>query len=234
MPISIRRVTAPGASFALAPILIPIVLILLKSTADLPARPFGDGFPADLVRFVGDPVVALLIGVLIAFGLPKKLEQEMLSTTGWVGEGLAKGAVIILITGAGGAFGKVLQDSGIAERLGTELGGLSLGIWLPFLLAAAIKTAQGSSTVAIITTASIAVPLLSALGLDAPIGRTLAVLAIGAGAMVVSHANDSYFWVVTQFSGMDTNTGYRLQTLGTLVQGVAAALVIWVLGLILL
>lgn len=229
-----RSGTAPGAGLALAPIVVPIVLILLKSTADLPAQPFGDGLAADLVRFVGDPVVALLIGVLIAFGLPKKLEREMLSSTGWVGEGLAKGAVIILITGAGGAFGKVLQDSGIAERLGTELGGLSLGIWLPFVLAAAIKTAQGSSTVAIITTASIAVPLLPALGLDAPLGRTLAVLAIGAGSMVVSHANDSYFWVVTQFSGMDTNTGYRLQTLGTLIEGLAAVVVIWGLGLFLL
>jgi GntP family gluconate:H+ symporter len=225
--------TAPGASFALAPILIPIVLILLKSVADLPASPVGEGLAADIVRFVGDPVVALLIGVLISLGLPEKLERQMLSTTGWVGEGLAKGAVIILITGAGGAFGRVLQDSGIAERLGTELGGLNLGIWLPFLLAAAIKTAQGSSTVAIITTASIMVPLLAPLGLEAPVARTLTVLAIGAGSMVVSHANDSYFWVVTQFSGMDTNTGYRLQTLGTLVQGFAAGLVIWALGLVL-
>jgi GntP family gluconate:H+ symporter len=112
--------------------------------------------------------------------------------------------------------------------IGEALTGSHLGIWLPFLIAAGIKTAQGSSTVAIITTAGLLAPLLEGLGLGGDTDRALAVIAIGAGAMVVSHANDSYFWVVTQFSGMDVKTGYRLQTLGTLVQGTAAALAIYV------
>ena len=105
---------------------------------------------------------------------------------------------------------------------------------VPFLIAAAIKTAQGSSTVAMITTAGIVSPLLGTLGLDTELAKALAVVALGAGSMVVSHANDSYFWVVTQFSGMNVDQGYRLQTLGTLVQGGAAAVAIWLFGLVVL
>ena len=87
---------------------------------------------------------------------------------------------------------------------------------------------------AIITTASLVAPLLASLGLDSDTAKALVVVAIGAGAMVVSHANDSFFWVVTQFSGMDVQTGYRLQTLGTLVQGTAAAATVYVISLIVL
>jgi len=116
----------------------------------------------------------------------------------------------------------------------TQLSDANLGIWLPFLIAAGIKTAQGSSTVAIITTAGLLAPLLETLGLASDTHRALVVIAIGAGAMVVSHANDSYFWVVTQFSGMDVKTGYKLQTLGTLVQGSVAALAVYLVSIMVL
>ena len=128
----------------------------------------------------------------------------------------------------------MLQNSGIADIIGGTIAETNLGIWLPFLIAAGIKSAQGSSTVAIITTAGIVAPLLGAMGYDGETARALVVVAIGAGAMVVSHANDSYFWVVTQFSGMNVREGYRLQTLGTLVEGSAAALGVWVLSEVLL
>jgi GntP family gluconate:H+ symporter len=158
----------------------------------------------------------------------------MLSSSGWVGEGLLNAASIILITGAGGAFGRVLQNSGIADVLGEGLATANLGIWAPFIIAAAIKSAQGSSTVAIITTASLMAPLMSSLGLTTPAAIALSVVAIGAGSMVVSHANDSYFWVVSQFSRMSVNQAYKLQTLGTLVEGVTAAIIIWIISLIIL
>jgi GntP family gluconate:H+ symporter len=77
-------------------------------------------------------------------------------------------------------------------------------------------------------------PLLPALGLDSATAKPLVVVAIGAGSMIVSHANDSYFWVVTQFSKMTVNQGYRLQTLGTLVEGAAAAVTVWISSLIVL
>ena len=156
----------------------------------------------------------------------------MLADSGWVGKGLRNAAIIIMITGAGGAFGKVLQNSALADTIGNALSDVSLGLWLPFIIAATIKTAQGSSTVAIITTASILSPLLSSLGFTSEMAKALIVLSIGAGSMVTSHANDSFFWVVTQMSRMDVKTGYKLQSLGTTILGVSAALIIWIFGLI--
>jgi gluconate:H+ symporter, GntP family len=225
----------PSALRSIIPVLLPIVLIVFKSIADVPSHPFGTGPAARWLSFIGHPVIALLLGVFLAFTLPKKLTRAMLSTSGWVGESVIAAAIIIIITGSGGAFGRVLRDSGIAGVIGRHLGeSTRLSILLPFVIAAALKTAQGSSTVAIITTAGIVAPLLQALDLASPNATALTVVAIGAGSMVVSHANDSYFWVVTGFSKMTVKQGYKLQTLGTLVQGGTAALVLWVISLTLL
>ena len=225
---------APGALHTLSPILLPLVLIILRSVANLPSAPFGEGGLAQTILFVGEPMIALLLGVLIAFTLPKNFGTKLLDNTGWVGKGLLDAAVIIMITGAGGAFGMVLRESGIATIIGDALGDANLGIWLPFILAAGIKSAQGSSTVALITTASIVAPLLPTLGLVDDSAKALVVLIIGAGSLVVSHANDSFFWIFTQMTGLEVNTGYRLHTVGTLILGVAAAAAVWVLSLFLL
>jgi len=224
---------APSALKSLIPILLPILLIVLKSVGDFKTKPFGGGNIAVIIDFIGQPVVALLIGVFFAFLLPKKLTKDMLSASGWVGQAVIAAATIIIITGCGGAFGKVLQNSGISDVVKCYLGqSAGLSIWLPFIIAAALKTAQGSSTVAIITTAGIMAPLLGTLGLEAPTAKALVVVAIGAGSMVVSHANDSYFWVVTGLSDMTVKQGYKLQTLGTLVEGGAAAVALWIISLI--
>ena len=220
--------SAPRASVAA----LPIVLIVLKSL--LPY--IGNAMPAFLIRiieFLGEPVIALIIGMFLSFMLPHKLENKMLSTDGWVGKALKDSASILLITGAGGIFGKMLQNSGIADMLGELLSGINLSIWLPFFIAAAIKTAQGSSTVALITTASIIMPMMTSLGFESEIAKAMVVIAIGAGSAVVSHANDSFFWVVTQMSGMDVNTGYRLHTLGGLILGTTAATLVFITYMIL-
>jgi GntP family gluconate:H+ symporter len=228
-------VEAPSAMKSIAPILIPIILIVGKSICEFPTQPFGDGRAATIIRFTGQPVVALLIGVFFSFLLPKKLTRDMLSSSGWIGQAVVSAATIIIITGCGGAFGKVLQNSGIDDVVKGYLGqNVGLSIWLPFIIAAALKTAQGSSTVAIVTTAGIVSPLLATLGLESATAKALVVIAIGAGSMVVSHANDSYFWVVTGLSGMTTKQGYRLQTLGTLVEGCAAAGALFIISLIVL
>jgi len=112
--------------------------------------------------------------------------------------------------------------------LGDTLSGINMGIWLPFLLAAAIKTAQGSSTVALITTASILYPMMESLGFTTELQKAMLVIAIGAGSAVFSHANDSYFWVVTQMSGMDVKTGYRLHSVGSAVLGFASAFLLFI------
>ena len=102
---------------------------------------------------------------------------------------------------------------------------------MPFVVAAALKTAQGSSTVSLVTTSTLVAPLMASIGLDSEMGRLLCVMAIGAGAMTVSHANDSYFWVVTQFSRMSVAQALRAQTAATAVQGIVAILFIWLLSL---
>ena len=105
---------------------------------------------------------------------------------------------------------------------------------MPFLIAALFKSAQGSSTVALITTSALMAPLLPAMGLTSELARVLVVLAMGAGAMVVSHLNDSYFWVVAQFSGMNMTTALRTFSLATLFQGLAGILTVTLLYYVLL
>ncbi len=227
-----RLKEAPGALKSSLPIFVPIILIILKSVTNS----FGTVINGDLIKFIsfiGEPFVALFIGMLLSFLLPKKLDfGKMLSSTGWVGNSLKDAASIILITGAGGIFGKVLQNSGIADIIGKTLADVHLSIWLPFLLAAAIKTAQGSSTVSLITTASIMMPMMGSLGFTGGFEKVMVVLAIGAGSAVFSHANDSFFWVITQLTGMDVKTGYRLFSLGTFILGTSAAVFIYLFYLI--
>jgi GntP family gluconate:H+ symporter len=224
---------APSAFKSFLPILIPIILIVGKSVMEFNLSE-GDEISGivKLISFLGSPIIALIIGMFLSFLLPKKWDKEMLSTTGWVGKALSDASNIILITGAGGIFGTILQNSGIADTLADALSGASLGIWLPFLLCAAIKTAQGSSTVALITTASIVAPLLLTMGFSTELDKALVVSAIGAGAMVVSHANDSAFWILTQFSGIDIKTGYRVYTLGSFIVGATAAFLVFLAALI--
>ncbi len=222
---------APSAIKSFLPILIPLILIVLKSVADFPTEPFGSGQFKIIISFIGNPVIALLLGMLLAFTLPKKLDKKMLSATGWVGTALKNAAIIILITGAGGAFGKVLQHSDLGPLLEESIKGSGLGLWLPFLVAAALKSAQGSGTVAIITTASIMFPLLDYIGLDSELSRALVVVAIGAGANVTSHANDSFFWVVTQMSNMKVHHGYKLLSGGMVILGFLSMIFISVINI---
>jgi len=221
----------PGFVRASLPILVPILLIVLKSVLG----GVGEGVSPVLttwIGFLGEPVIALMIGLLLCLLLPPRLDKQMLSSSGWVGQAIRDSASILLITGAGGIFGTVLQRSGIAESLGSLLVAYDLGIFLPFVLAAALKTAQGSSTVALITAASILLPMMPSLGLETEIQKALAVVALGAGSSVISHANDSFFWVVTQMSGMDVRTGYRLFGGGTFLLGTTAALGVFICSLL--
>lgn len=210
--------TLPSAWKAFAPIFVPIILIALGSVASFPTMPLGEGFLYSLFAFLGKPINALMIGFFLSLLLLPSLKEETL--TGWVSEGLKSAAIIIMVTGAGGALGAILKATNIGEYLGETLSTLNLGILVPFIIAAALKTAQGSSTVALVTTSALLAPLLSSLGLDSTMGAVLTVMAIGAGAMTVSHANDSFFWVVAEFSGMDVSTAYKSQTMATLIQGV--------------
>ncbi|MGQ8335205.1 GntP family permease [Sunxiuqinia sp. A32] len=221
----------PSATLSVLPIILPIVLIALRSIVLLVASESVNIF-TQLVDFLGNPVNALLIGLFTSFPLLPRMDIKKLSS--WIGEGIQSSASILVITGAGGAFGAMLKATHIGDYLGEVLSGYEMGLLLPFIIAAALKTAQGSSTVSLVATSALVFPLLSSLGLDSDVGKALTVMAIGAGAMTVSHANDSFFWVVTQFSKMDVKTGYRTHTLATLIQGIISFVVVYILGLIFL
>ncbi|MHC4266218.1 MAG: GntP family permease [Planctomycetota bacterium] len=225
---------APSAFRSFLPIFVPILLIILKAALDFSNIAIKPVIIKNIVGFIGDPNIALIIGIVLAFTLPKKFDTKMLSTTGWVGKALVSAAIIIMITGAGGAFGMVLRNSNIAEVISNSLSNTNLGILLPFIIAAAIKTAQGSSTVSLITTASLIAPLTSSLGFDSGIAKALVVLSIGTGSMVASHANDSFFWIFTQITKMDVKNGYKYWSLGTLVVGCTTAILIWIISLFVL
>ena len=219
----------PGGFDALAPIVVPIVLMALGSIASMAG---WTGIAFDLFNFLGKPIIALAVGTIFAviqLAATKKLGEfydltnETLKVTG----------PILFVTAAGGVLGKVIATSDMVNFItehATVLG--SVGIFFPFLLAAILKSAQGSSTVAITTTAGIVAPLLGAIGMSTPAEIALVVMAIGAGAMTVSHANDSYFWVVTNFGQMTPEQGYKTQTMLTLVLGLASMVGIFILSLI--
>ncbi|ELB2256068.1 GntP family permease [Vibrio parahaemolyticus] len=223
----------PTASQAFAPIFVPILLICFGSIAKFPSLPLGEGFVFDVLTFLGQPLTALVIGLFLSVRLLKS-DNKIEEFGERISQGITAAAPILLITGAGGAFGAVLKATPLGEYLGTTLSALGVGIFMPFIVAAALKSAQGSSTVALVTTSALVAPMLTQLGLDSEMGRVLTVMAIGAGAMTVSHANDSFFWVVSQFSRMSVGLAYRAQTMATLVQGVTAMVLVYILSLVLL
>ena len=219
----------PGGFNALAPIIVPIILMAMGSIASMAG---WTGIAFELFNFLGKPVIALGVGTICGviqlatagkMGNFYELTNDTLKVTG----------PILFVTAAGGVLGKVISSSDMVTYItdhATILG--SVGIFFPFLLAAILKSAQGSSTVAITTTAGIVAPLLPAMGLTTPADVSLVVMAIGAGAMTVSHANDSYFWVVTNFGQMTPEQGYETQTAMTLVLGLASMVGIFILSLI--
>ena len=222
----------PSTLASFMPIIAPIALICLGSIASLATRDAELGFVADFFIFFGQPVVALAIGVVFALRLIRGEDRKGQFHQMTV-DGILLSAPIILITGAGGAFGNVLRSTPLGDQLGAMLTGLGLGLFVPFIIAAALKSAQGSSTVALVTASTLVAPLLPDLGLDSDMGKVLAVMAVGAGAMTVSHANDSFFWVVSQFSRMKVSTAYKTFTTATLLQGISAMITIYILGLFL-
>ena len=180
----------------------------------------------ELVNLLSNPLIALAIGAI--FGLRLLLPVGSKSIYQSFLKGVKHAFPILIITGMGGALGAVIGKIPLHEYLEILSGLERLGLLIPFLIAALLKTAQGSSTVAIITASSIVFPLLPIIQLESEMGKVWVVMAIGTGAMTVSHANDSYFWIVSQISGMDVKTAYRTHTLGTLIQGTLGIVLVFI------
>jgi gluconate:H+ symporter, GntP family len=242
-PITNENLPSPIRS--ILPIIVPIFLIAIKSLVLLnpeifaPSPPVA-GFPAStvlsIIKFLGEPIAALCVGIVLSFFCFKKINKTDMNTM--LEQSIEKSGHILAIIAIGGAFGEIIKGMDLGKVFGESLSGSGLGLLIPFALAVIFKTAQGSSTVAIISTASIIEPLLPALGfhtvdvgnpaISGEGGRLLALMSMGAGSMSISHANDAYFWVISKFGEMDTRTTLRAYSSASFLMGIVAFLSVWV------
>jgi GntP family gluconate:H+ symporter len=215
---------------AFLPVIVPIILIAINSFFVLEKN--SNSFLQKMFSVLGEPVIALSVGIIIVLSNFHKLTKQHVSEL--LRESAEKAGGILVIIGAGGAFGAVLAAARIGEQFSETIDLQTMGIFFPFLLTFILKTAQGSSTVAIITASSIVLPLLPALGLDSEKGKLLSVLSMGAGSMMISHANDAYFWVISRFSGLEMKTMLKTYSVATILMGSVTLLIVYILSLLLL
>ena len=207
----------PGFKLSIAPIVIPIVLMGIGTI-------FSSYIEYPLIDFITQPSSALMIGMIFSFFLLKNKNFKKLDE--FIKQGIVNAAPILILTGMGGTLGIIIQQLPIDSYLEKISINPQFGIILPFLISAALKTTQGSSTVAIITTSSIFFPLLPILGMDNELGKVWVIVSLGVGSMTVSHANDSYFWIVSQMGGLDIKTAYKTHTFATFIQGISGLIII--------
>jgi Gnt-I system low-affinity gluconate transporter len=216
-----KRDDSPGFSLVLGSILLPIALMVLNSTCSM----FLEGTAKSVLGFIGHPFSALTIATVLSLilfrkGFTKK-ELQSIATSA-----LAPAGIIILVTGAGGAFKQVLIDSGVGEAIAQSMGSSALPpLVIAFLIACAMRLAQGSATVAMITSAGMVAPLTASLSQPQ---LALVVIAIASGATIFSHVNDSGFWLVNQYLGLsETDTIRSWSVMETIIAlcGLAFALI---------
>ncbi len=218
----------PSVLLSFLPIVVPIFLIAIGSALTMMKLVSANALTNAFV-FIGQPIIALLIGVGFALLL---LNNKKIKTLNALFEtAIEKAGPILIITAAGGMFGMIIKQTGIGTIAGTALSTTGPGLVIPFCIALILKTAQGSSTVATITTASIMVPMLPSLGLDSESGKLFTLLAIGSGSMTLSHANDSYLWVITKFSDIHPDVTLRVFSTATAVMGVTVFVCVWIASL---
>ena len=206
----------PSLSESIIPIIVPVILIAIGTL-------FGNlnAFKnLDFVfSFLSNPSFALAVGVILSFRLIKFNTDIGLNFC--IKNGLYSALPIVLITGMGGTLGLIMQKIPIEDFINIYSFDFSFVLLIPFLISSIFKTVQGSSTVAIITTSTIMYPLLASLGLDNEIDKIWTILSIGVGSMTVSHTNDSYFWIVSEMTGISAKKALKYHTTGTLIQGIA-------------
>ena len=215
----------PPLFLSLLIILVPVILISLKSIAELPSKPLGDGLMVNILSVAGIPIISLFIALVLCIFLVKYTDSRIDNV---MEQSLKNAGIIILITGAGGALGNVLKETNTINIVDSTLIKHNFGFLLPYLIAFLLKTAQGSSTVAMITTASILTPMMSNLGYISHIDKIFVALSISAGSMMISHVNDSYFWIITQFSNFKMENTIKSFTVCSIAQSIFSIFIIHV------
>jgi GntP family gluconate:H+ symporter len=209
----------PGFGIALFTVLLPVLLMLTASAADLTLDPTNALRTA--LDFVGGPIVALLVALLFSFwslGYRQRFTREQILK--FANDCLAPTAAILLVIGAGGGFNRVLLESGVGKAIAdVALGSRVSPLLLAWIVAALIRVATGSATVAMTTSAGIVAPIAAATS-----GGThaeLLVLATGAGSLVLSHVNDAGFWLIKEFFNMSVPQTLKTWTVAETIIGVA-------------
>jgi GntP family gluconate:H+ symporter len=185
----------PSLARSVAPILVPIILIFANTTVGALGM---EGAAVEYIQFFGSPVIAVALGLIVAiYGLFGKVKQA--EAIERMEEGIKTAGIILLVTGAGGALGEVLRQSGSGDYIAGQIAATALPpVLLPFFIATLVRLIQGSGTVSMITAASISAPIL--VGMD--VNMVLAAQAATLGAMIFSYFNDSLFWVVNRMMGI--------------------------------
>jgi gluconate:H+ symporter, GntP family len=228
------KAAMPPLLKSILPVIIPVFLIALGSATSL--FKLSD-FTNKWLQFIGSPIIALVIGLALSLLLIKK--NNTASFQQWMKEGASHAGPILILVGAGGVFGNLLKKTPLAEMVQQwvsgdgHLSGIAV-LLIAFAIGCLLKTAQGSTTSAIIVTTSILAPIAPIAGFDKPVELSLLLSATAAGAMMISHANDAYFWVISQFSGLSMQQTYRTFSLATIVMGLTTIAVVLLLSLILL
>lgn len=225
-----------GSAFVLClAALVPLGMLIFQSLGTIPSEPLGGGPTRELILGIGRPLILFLAGIAtMVLGQPRQ-SFGLVTDAAWTSRVFGNIAGLLLIVCAAGGLQRLCQETGIATLLAEHVLGWHIGpfaILVPFFIAAVMKTFQGSSLVAAITAAGMMQPLVTALGFDSSNARALAALAIGAGAMTVSHVNDDYFWLVADRAGFTPLRGLTAFSIGTLLQGLVTVSVLLLLSLL--
>ena len=214
-------------------ILTPTLLIGSSTLLNIIELNEGSNPIFQILKVLGNPLIAISIGTIICFLLPSKKQNNKKK---WIQNSLKISGPILILTSLGGAFGEVLKNSDLSNIINQSALSLSLSpihiLFFSFIICALLKTSQGSSTSSLIIGSSILFPILQSMNISDPWMIALIVASLGSGAMTVSHANDSYFWIVTQSTSLNISEGYKKFTLMTLFQGIISFITIIVLYII--
>lgn len=223
----------PALWKSILPVIIPVLLIATGSAAELITIP---ATIKNAFLFLGSPVVALLCGLLLSLLLVKRKETTLFNK--WMVEAVMHAGPILILVGAGGVFGNVLKKTPLAELVQHWVNNGSFSpvafLLIAYAIGSFLKTAQGSTTSAIIVATSILAPIAAIAGFVQPLPLSLLLSSTAAGAMMVSHTNDAYFWVISQFSGLSMQETYRSFSLLSIVLSITSLLVILLLALVIL
>ncbi|MFI5001475.1 MAG: GntP family permease, partial [Reyranellales bacterium] len=203
---------------------IPIALLIVQSVAQMPSEPLGKGGSREFYIGISQPLMLAAIAITLAVLFAGRWQPSVLIGRSW--------APLLLAVGASGGLARVFDETGMAELLAERVlnfqMGPQLGLLVPFLAAAIVKTMQGNSLSAVLTASGMVEPMLPALGLDNATGRALAAAAVGAGSMAICHVNDPFFWIAARMANLTPAKALRTISLGSLLMAVVAMLLLLV------